>query len=113
MSWQKEKRWRRFCDNDSFRHKTGSDSNPANPALQRMAAGRRGCNRRALWPPSVSLGPWSWERFSRMGLFDFFRTRSKPAYAQAVSGRYDGRPLLILLENYVLSAIGCLAPEKE
>ena len=25
-------------------------------ALQRTAAGRRGCNRRALWPPSLSLG---------------------------------------------------------
>ncbi len=27
-----------------------------NHALQRTAAGRRGCNRRASWPPSLSLG---------------------------------------------------------
>ena len=27
--------------------------------------------------------------------------------------RYAGNPLLILLENYVLSCIGCLAPDKE
>jgi hypothetical protein len=35
-----------------------SDSRPmtANHALQRTAAGRRGCNRRASWPPSLSLG---------------------------------------------------------
>ncbi len=26
--------------------------------------------------------------------------------------RYEGRPLLILLENYVLSCIGCLPEEK-
>jgi hypothetical protein len=26
--------------------------------------------------------------------------------------RYKGRPLLILIENYVLHAIGCLPPEK-
>ena len=28
-----------------------------NDALQRTAAGRRGCNRRVSWPPSLSLGP--------------------------------------------------------
>jgi len=27
-----------------------------NHALQRTAAGRRRCNRRASWPPSLSLG---------------------------------------------------------
>jgi len=27
-----------------------------NHELQRTAAGRRGCNRRASWPPSLSLG---------------------------------------------------------
>ena len=27
-----------------------------NHALQRTTAGRRGCNRRASWPPSLSLG---------------------------------------------------------
>ncbi|MGV3659698.1 MAG: hypothetical protein ACO1TE_05930 [Prosthecobacter sp.] len=53
-----------------------------------------------------------------MGLLDFFRRRrdqapTVPAYATALEGRYAGRPLLILLENYVLSTIGCLAAEKE
>ena len=28
----------------------------ANHALQRTAAGRRGCKRRVSWPPSLSLG---------------------------------------------------------
>ena len=31
----------------------------ANHALQRTAAGRRGFNRRASWPPSLSLGRWT------------------------------------------------------
>lgn len=48
-----------------------------------------------------------------MGLFDFLRRSPKPSLATAMGGRYDGRPLLILLENYVLSAIGNLAPDKE
>jgi hypothetical protein len=30
-----------------------------NHALQRTAAGRRGCNRCALWPPSLILGRWA------------------------------------------------------
>lgn len=29
---------------------------PPNHFLQRTAAGRRRCSRRALWPPSLSLG---------------------------------------------------------
>lgn len=52
-----------------------------------------------------------------MGLFDFFRRRDQPpavpAYAKVMEGRYAGRPLLILLENYILSTIGHLTPEKE
>lgn len=52
-----------------------------------------------------------------MGLFDFFRRRDKtiavPAYAKVMDGRYAGRPLLILLENYILRTIGHLAAEKE
>lgn len=48
-----------------------------------------------------------------MGLFSFFRKPRKPSYATAANGRYDGRPLLILLENYVMSTVGCLAPDKE
>ena len=30
-----------------------------NHALQRTAAGHRGCNRCASWPPSLSLGRWA------------------------------------------------------
>jgi hypothetical protein len=48
-----------------------------------------------------------------MGLFDFFRRSPKPSLATAMGGRYAGRPLLILLENYVLSAIGSLASDKD
>jgi len=48
-----------------------------------------------------------------MGLFDFFSGRRKPVEPSSTTDRYSGRPLLILLENYVLSAIGSLAPDKE
>lgn len=48
-----------------------------------------------------------------MGLFDFFRRSPKTSLATVAGGRYAGRPLLILLENYVLSAIGSLAPDKD
>jgi hypothetical protein len=33
-----------------------------NHALQRTALSHRGCNRRVLWPPSLSLGRWADER---------------------------------------------------
>lgn len=46
-----------------------------------------------------------------MGFFDFLRPRAKSPLV--ADGRYDGRPLLILLENYVMSAVGCLETEKE
>ena len=29
-----------------------------NQALQRTAAGHRGCKRRVSWPPSLNLGRW-------------------------------------------------------
>ncbi|WP_050025306.1 hypothetical protein [Verrucomicrobium sp. BvORR034] len=48
-----------------------------------------------------------------MGLFDFFSRRSKSVGPSSTTDRYYGRPLLILLENYVMSAIGTLAPDKE
>ncbi|MBL9189435.1 MAG: hypothetical protein JNK23_18275 [Opitutaceae bacterium] len=48
-----------------------------------------------------------------MGLFDFVSGRRKPVEPSLTTDRYNGRPLLILLENYVLSAIGSLAPDKE
>lgn len=48
-----------------------------------------------------------------MGLFDFLHRSPKPSLATAAGGRYHGRPLLILLENYVLATLGALAPDKE
>jgi hypothetical protein len=48
-----------------------------------------------------------------MSFFDFFSRPRKTAGPSPDPARYKGRPLLILLENYVLSAIGELAPEKE
>jgi hypothetical protein len=46
----------------SMTHRNGMmsavDSPWPNHALQRTAAGRRGCNRRVSWPPSLSLGRW-------------------------------------------------------
>jgi hypothetical protein len=47
-----------------------------------------------------------------MGLFDFFSGRRKTTEPSS-NDRYNGRPLLILLENYVLSAIGSLPPDTE
>lgn len=41
----------------------------------------------------------------------WFRKKQKESSA-ANSDRYEGRPLLILLENYVLDCIGCLPKEK-
>ena len=40
----------------------------------------------------------------------WFRKKQKPTAPG--SDRYKGKPLLILLENYVLSCIGCLPEEK-
>ena len=48
-----------------------------------------------------------------MGLFDFLSGRRKTSEPPSHTDRYGGRPLLILLENYVLSAIDSLAPDKE
>jgi phosphoglycolate phosphatase-like HAD superfamily hydrolase len=43
-------------DADLFLRSVYEISNVPNHALQRTAAGRRGCNHRAPWPPSLSLG---------------------------------------------------------
>jgi hypothetical protein len=40
----------------------------SNHALQRTAAGRCRCNRRASWPPSLSLGRWACHCFEIAGL---------------------------------------------
>ena len=48
-----------------------------------------------------------------MGLFDFLPGRRKKSEPSIPTDRYKGRPLLILLENYVMSVIGSLAPDKE
>jgi hypothetical protein len=40
----------------------------------------------------------------------WFGRKQEPA--PTISDRYKGKPLLILLENYVLSCIGCLPQEK-
>lgn len=47
-------------------------------------------------------------------LLVFLRLRKpKPNYRHVLDGRYAGRPLLILLENYVLATIGHLTAEKD
>jgi len=48
-----------------------------------------------------------------MVLFDFLPGRRKTSEPSSPPIGYNGRPLLILLENYVLSAIGTLAPNKD
>jgi len=45
-----------FSDADTFLRSLYEITSAAEHALQRTAAGRRGCNRRASWPPSLSLG---------------------------------------------------------
>jgi hypothetical protein len=52
-----------------------------------------------------------------VSMFGFFK-KKPPANTpfpsvDAESDRYTGRPLLIVLENYVLDCIGALQPEKE
>jgi hypothetical protein len=38
--------------------------------------------------------------------------KKQESATRPVSDRYNGKPLLILLENYVLDCIDCLPPEK-
>jgi hypothetical protein len=45
-----------FSDADTFLRSLYEITSAAEHALQRTAAGRRGCNRRTSWPPSLSLG---------------------------------------------------------
>jgi hypothetical protein len=54
-----------------------------------------------------------WNPFRRKGAEPAPPSRAAPLPpAEAGPDRYEGRPLLILLENYVLAAIGELPPEK-
>lgn len=50
-------------------------------------------------------------------MFGFFKAKSKNKGSASEKGetpaRYAGRPLLIVLENYVLDCIGELPPEKQ
>lgn len=48
-------------------------------------------------------------------MFGFFKTKLKPTHPyskEAEPERYVGKPLLVLLENFVLHSIGELSPEK-
>ena len=49
-------------------------------------------------------------------MFGLFKSKPKPGAslpsAEAEPGRYKGRPLLILIENYVLACIGELPPDS-
>jgi hypothetical protein len=54
-----------------------------------------------------------WNPFRRKGAEPAPPSPAAPTpSAEAGPERYEGRPLLILLENYVLAAIGELPPEK-
>ena len=46
-------------------------------------------------------------------MFGWFKNRSAIPTAEAEPERYKGRPLLIVIENYVLSCIGHLPPESD
>lgn len=47
-------------------------------------------------------------------MFNWKRNKPEETPAPSVTpDRYDGRPLLMLLENYVLDCIGELSPEKQ
>lgn len=49
-------------------------------------------------------------------MFGFFKPKSQPTQPyskEAEPERYVGKPLLVLLENFVLHSIGELAPEKD
>lgn len=53
-----------------------------------------------------------------MGLFGFGKKKKEPLPLQqnresALHSRYQGRPLLIILDNYILECLGVLAPEKQ
>jgi len=49
-------------------------------------------------------------------MFGLFKTKPKPTHPyskEAEPERYVGKPLLVLLENFVLHSIGELSPEKD
>jgi hypothetical protein len=48
-------------------------------------------------------------------MFGLFKTKAKPTHPsskEAEPERYAGKPLLVLLENFVLHSIGELPPDK-
>ena len=49
-----------------------------NHALQRTAAGRRGCNRRVSWPPSLSLSRYAAAATRISSTYDEFRCSLEP-----------------------------------
>ncbi len=46
-------------------------------------------------------------------MFGWFGKKKPAVSAGSSQDRYAGKPLLILLENYVLDCIGALSPEKQ
>src|SRR5689334_12741113 len=54
-----------------------------------------------------------------MGMFGFGKKKDddaakrKQASDEALGARYKGRPLLLILDNYVADCVGALAPEKQ
>jgi hypothetical protein len=49
-------------------------------------------------------------------VFDAFKKRigaAQPIATASQAARYDGKPLLVILDNFVLSAIGHTSPETE
>jgi len=52
-----------------------------------------------------------------MGLFGFGKKRPNGSQAparqdDALRSRYEGRPLLLILDNYIVDCLGMLAPDK-
>lgn len=47
-----------------------------------------------------------------MSFNPFARRQARPAADPALANRYDGKPLLILLDNFVLACIGALTDER-
>src|SRR4051812_3361460 len=50
-----------------------------------------------------------------MGLFGFGKKKDRPSPQladDAYQARYGGRPLLLILDNYILDCLGLLPPDK-
>jgi hypothetical protein len=74
-----------------------------NQALQRTAAGRRGCNRRVSWPPSLSLGRYPGEDMTTLSLSPAYREAVKVALALQV---LTTLVLLTILDGGTLAKAG-------